>query len=253
MTYRFQDILRMVIPGLYLITLCFILFVWVGWIDVSEGATILSLIKSSFANTMALILPFIGFVIGYIINVVSSYIERIIYKVPKAKRPSAYVLMGKNKNYHIDNLDQLKVKIRIEEVTNDNANKAFQSAKEELRNDENINVFYAQSILARNLAGCQVLFTILCLICLFINWRLSLWWGIGSFLLCAIMVYNWWRQRCVYAKYVFAAYNILKDQSSTSNEKELIDMDVQPFTPETTTSEACPFIAYYKAKHRIQK
>jgi len=253
MTYRFQDILRMVIPGLYLITLCFILFVWVGWIDVSDGSTILSLIKSSFANTMALILPFIGFVIGYIINVGSSYFERIIYRIPKATRPSAYVLKGKNDNYHIDNLNQLKVFIGIDKVDNDKANKAFQSAKEALRNDENINVFYAQSILARNLAGCQVLFTILCLICLFINWRLSLWWGIGSFLLCVIMVYNWWRQRCVYAKYVFAAYNTLEDQSSTSNEKGLIDTDVQPITPEASTSKACPFIAYYKAKQPTQK
>lgn len=253
MTYRFQDILRMVIPGLYLITLCFIFFVWVGWIDVSDRSTILSLIKSSFANTMALILPFMGFVIGYIINVLSSYFERIIYRIPEVTRPSAYVLRGKNKNYHIDNLDQLKGKICIGEVNNDNANKAFQNAKEALRKDENINVFYAQSILARNLSGCQILFTIICIICIFINWRLSLWWGLGSFLLSAIMVYNWWRQRCVYAKYVFAAYNTLKDQSSTSNEKGLIDTDVQPITPEASTSKACPFIAYYKAKQPTQK
>lgn len=249
MTYRFQDILRMVIPGLYLITLCFILFVWVGWIDVSDGSTILSLIKSSFSNTLALILPFMGFVVGYIINVVSSYFERIIYKFPKVTRPSACVLSGKNKNYHIENLDQLICKIRIDEVNNDNANKAFQKAKEALRNDENINVFYAQSILARNLSGCQILFTIICLICIFINWKLSFWWTLGSLLLCVMLVCNWWRQRCVYAKYVFAAYNILEDKSSVGDDNKELGKSVEPLVPEKPSSKICPFIAYYKAKH----
>ena len=257
MTYRFQDILRMVIPGLYLITLCFILFVWVGWIDESLWSTILSLIKSSFANTLALLLPFLGFVIGYLVNVVSSLLERTLYRFNVIKRPSAYVLsvLKENTDYYIGNLDELKVRLNLNgaKVNNLQANTAFQKAKEVLRKDENIIVFLAQSVLARNLAGCQILFTIICFICLFINWRVSLWWGLGSLLLCAIMVYNWWRQRCVYAKYVFAAYNTLEDQSSTSDENKLIDKDIQPLIPEATTSNACPFIAYYKAKYPTQK
>lgn len=254
MTYRFQDILRMVIPGLYFITLCFILFVCVGWIDISTGSTIHSLLKSSFANAMAIILPFMGFVIGYIINVVSSYIERIVYKIPKFIRPSAYVLKGENKNYHIDNLKELKIMLHIGNITNDNANEASQKAKEALHNDENITVFYAQSVLARNLAGCQILFTITCLICIFFDWKLSLIWAGGSLLLGVVMIYNWWRQRCVYAKYVFAAYYIiLEGYSSSSNEKDhnthTDNTSYNPIVSETISSKMCPFIAYYKAKH----
>ena len=141
----------------------------------------------------------------------------------------------------------------VAKVNNQQANTAFQKAKEAMRNDENIIVFLAQSVLARNFAGCQILFTIICICCIIINWQLFLCWGLGSLLLCVIMVYNWWRQRCVYAKYVFAAYNTLEDQSSTSDENKLIDKDIQPLIPEASTSKACPFIAYYKAKYPTQK
>lgn len=258
MTYRFQDILRMVIPGLYLITLCFILFAWIGWIDISKESTIHSLVVSPFANTLAILLPFLGFVIGYLVNVTSSLLERKLYRFNLIKRPSAYVLsdLKENTDYYIGNLDKLKVRIDLNGVTkvnNQQANTAFQKAKEAMRKDDNIIVFLAQSVLARNLAGCQIIFTIICIICIFINWKLSLWWGLGSFLLCAIMVYNWWRQRCVYAKYVFAAYNSLEDPSSAIVEKEQSDKSNNSPAPDTTTPKLCPFIAYFKAKHPTQK
>lgn len=225
MTYRFQDILRMVIPGLYLIALCFILFAWIGWIDISDNSTILSLLKSTFANALALLLPFVGFVIGYLINVMSCYIERKMFTHDLIPRPSAHVLNG-DIDYHIeqDQIDQLKESFGLQgftKIDNEQANKAFQSAKEALRKDENITVFLAQSILARNLAGCQILFTFICLIGLYANLKLSLLWTVASLLLCVVMVYNWWRQRCVYAKYVFAAYNTLEDNSSASAKKLL--------------------------------
>lgn len=224
MTYRIEDILRMVIPGLYLITLCFILFAWIGWIDLSDNSTIRSLVASSFANTLALLLPFIGFVIGYLINVISSCIERMLYKCNMVTRPSAHVINGDD-DYHIEEkqIKQIKEKLNLKDldnVDNDHANKAFQKAKEIMRKDENINVFLAQSVLARNLAGCQILFTLICLCTICVNWRLSLCWIAGSLLLCLVMIYNWWRQRCVYAKYVFAAYGVTLNEKPTEGRQQ---------------------------------
>lgn len=207
MTYRFQEILRLVVPGLYVLFLCFCLVVNTSLIELSTTSTLYKILSSSFSNALAIMLPFIGFVMGYIINTIGSLCERVSYKRGWIKRPSAVILSG-NSKYQVDSLEDIKHELKIDKVTNPNANKAFQMAKEHLyiSGNESISIFYAQSILARNLACGQILITIFSAAVMFKHCDKAFIWVIASLVLSSILLYNWRRQTCVYAKYVFANY-----------------------------------------------
>ena len=163
-------------------------------------------LTSSFANVLVLLLPFIGFVVGYVINILASLCERTVYKKGWITRPSAIILNNSSK-YPVDNLENLKNRLGIIHVDNDSANIAFQKAKEKLSGNEVILTFHSQSILARNLACSQIILTIVCAFSIIKDCKVALIWFIVSLLLSILMVYNWKRQTCVYAKYVFSKYN----------------------------------------------
>ena len=70
MSYRIQEILRMIIPGLYLIAMVLILFlIGGGWGRIATPGqnTIIDLLKGA-SNVVVLLLPFLGFIVGYIIE-----------------------------------------------------------------------------------------------------------------------------------------------------------------------------------------
>ena len=74
MSYRIQEILRMIIPGLYLITMLLVQFlIGGGWgnIPEDERSFILDVLKSV-SGVLVLLLPFIGFVAGYLANSFSN-------------------------------------------------------------------------------------------------------------------------------------------------------------------------------------
>lgn len=80
MTYKISDILRMIIPGLYFITLCLGVSVDLEIIRIDEATPFFKLLTSTFANVIVILLPFLGYIVGYIINICSSYIERVVYR-----------------------------------------------------------------------------------------------------------------------------------------------------------------------------
>lgn len=207
MTYRFQEILRLVVPGLYVLFLCFCLVVNTSLIELTTTSTLYKMLTSTFSNAIAIMLPFLGFVVGYIINTIGSLCERASYKREWIKRPSAVILDG-NSKYQVESLGNIKKELKIDEVTNATANKAFQKAKEVIytSGNESIGIFYAQSILARNLACGQILITIFSAVAMLKNCDKAFLWVVASIVLSSILLYNWRRQTCVYAKYVFADY-----------------------------------------------
>ena len=75
MNYKFQDILKIVIPGLYL---AFAISVVIYMTD-SDGqyvpTELLNMLKTPFANAIAVFLPFGGYIIGYLLNVIASGFE----------------------------------------------------------------------------------------------------------------------------------------------------------------------------------
>lgn len=203
MTYKFSDILRMIIPGLYFITLCLGTSVDLEIIQIDKATPFFKLLTSTFANVIVILLPFLGYIVGYIINICSSYIERVVYRRKIMKRPSQIVL-GFNEDYRLKDVSKILAHYGINEVNEQTAHKAFLLAKEEISQSDRINIHFEQSTFARNIAGTQFLFTVIALVAMFLGGIFSFIGFIYSLLLFLIFFYNWRRQSCVYAKYVFS-------------------------------------------------
>ena len=203
MTYKFTDILRMIIPGLYFITLSLGISVDLEIIRIDEATPFFKLLTSTFANVIVILLPFLGYIVGYIINICSSYIERVVYRRNIMKRPSQIVL-GFNEDYRQKDVSKILAHYGINEVNEQTAHKAFLLAKEEISQSDKINTHFEQSTFARNIAGVQLLFTLIAFASMFFGGLYSLISFVISLLLSLVCLYNWRRQSCVYAKYVFS-------------------------------------------------
>lgn len=203
MTYKFSDILRMIIPGLYFITLSLGISVDLEIIRIDEEPPFFKLLTSTFANVIVILLPFLGYIVGYIINICSSYMERLVYRIKKMKRPSQIVL-GFNEDYRLKDVSKILAHYGINEVNEQTAHKAFLLAKEEISQSDRINTHFEQSTFARNIAGVQLLYTLIAFVSMFFGGLYSLISFVISAVLCVICLYNWRRQSCVYAKYVFS-------------------------------------------------
>ncbi len=203
MTYKFSDILRMIIPGLYFITLSLGISVDLEIIRIDEETPFFKLLTSTFANVIVILLPFLGYIVGYIINIYSSYMERLVYRIKKMKRPSQIVL-GFNEDYRLKDVSKILAHYGINEVDEQTAHKAFLLAKEEISQSDRINTHFEQSTFARNIAGVQLLYTLIAFVSMFFGGLYSLISFVISAVLCVICLYNWRRQSCVYAKYVFS-------------------------------------------------
>lgn len=203
MTYKFSDILRMIIPGLYFITLSLGISVDIEIIRIDKATPFFKLLTSTFANVIVILLPFLGYIVGYIINICSSYIERVVYRRKIMKRPSQIVL-GFNEDYRLKDVSKILAHYVINEVNEQTAHKAFLLAKEEISQSDRINTHFEQSVFARNIAGVQLLFTLIAFASMFFGGLYSLICFVISLLLSLVCLYNWRRQSCVYAKYVFS-------------------------------------------------
>lgn len=193
----------MIIPGLYFITLCLGTSVDLGIIRIDEATPFFKLLTSTFANVIVILLPFLGYIVGYIINICTSYIERVVYRIKKLKRPSQIVL-GFNEDYRLKDVSKILAHYGINEVNEQTAHKAFLLAKEEITQSDRINTHFEQSTFARNIAGVQLLYTLIAFVSMFFGGLYSLISFVISAVLCVICLYNWRRQSCVYAKYVFS-------------------------------------------------
>lgn len=203
MTYKFSDILRMIIPGLYFITLCLGICVDLRIIQIDEATPFFKLLTSTFANVVVMLLPFLGYIVGYVINICSSFMERFVYRRNILRRPSQIVL-GFNEDYRLKNVSKVLSHYNISEVNEQTSHKAFLLAKEEIAQSDRINTHFEQSTFARNIAGAQLVYTLVAFIAMFCGGLYSLISFIVSTVLSFICIYNWRRQSCVYAKYVFS-------------------------------------------------
>ena len=193
----------MIIPGLYFITLCLGVSVDLEIIRIDEATPFFKLLTSTFANVIVILLPFLGYIVGYIINICSSFMERFVYRRNILKRPSQIVL-GFNEDYRLKDVSIILEHYGINEVNEQTAHKAFLLAKEEISQSDRINTHLEQSIFARNIAGAQLVFTLVALVAIFFGGLYSLISFIISLLLFLLCLYNWRRQSCVYAKYIFS-------------------------------------------------
>lgn len=202
MSYRTQEILRMIIPGLYLIAMLLIIFLaGGGWneIDSNDRLTIIDVLKGA-SNVVVLLLPFLGFVAGYVIECIMALGERLLYGLG-LRRPSKVVLMG-SKMYVLGNLEIIKKGLGLgKTITNREAGKALQTAKQSIQR-QTVEMFHDTSIMARNIMGSQLLLVAFTVV---YSEPFSIeFWGMVVMLL--ILSVYWYHRNCIYVKYVLSEY-----------------------------------------------
>lgn len=206
---RIQEMFRYITPGLFLMALILL----IHFEELIEDKTLLEAVKG-FETIIIVLMPFVGFVVGYLIECMMTWVERGLYYV-RISRPSRKVLSGKSELYILD--DEYADAILDGTFVNDNktANKYQQIAKQEVGDNDLVNRYYYQSIMARHILGAQLIASIYWL-GFAGGW--SLWHLVYAVFFIVVLVFFWYHQNCIYMKYLFAEYAkiILSHQKKTS-------------------------------------
>ena len=87
MNYRFQDIMKMIIPGLYLMAMILVL-------EISRSDFVIDTSKlKDLSAIVVLLIPFVGFVVGYFVECITAGLEHVLYALG-FRRPSKNILNG---------------------------------------------------------------------------------------------------------------------------------------------------------------
>lgn len=200
MNYRLQDFIKYIIPGLYIVFFAFI------WNITSPKSHINTKALKDYTSIIILLIPFVGFVIGYFIECLMACIEHIFY-FSGGRRPSYTILNKRCHLYIIAEDDRNKIfrqhKISDSSIDNKSSGKILQIAKQKI-NRENVENFRINSILSRNIFGSQTVLTIIYILIdqqFYIN---KLWYV--SLIFSAIFLIYWIHHNHIYVKYVLAEY-----------------------------------------------
>lgn len=198
MNYRMQDIMKLIIPGLY------VLAFFVGRELLSPNSIIdVSRVKD-FTSIILLLIPFVGFVVGYFLECLMSAIEHLFYYFG-CRRPSKTILDGGIQGvYTLSAKEKILAEHKVsEKITNKKANEILQIAKQSINRDI-VEVFRLNSMLARNIYGGQIIITILYAFISPCFYKDSYFYGLLIISLLFLMF--WIHQMHVYVKYVLAEY-----------------------------------------------
>ena len=203
MESKFQDILKNIIPGCFLlVSIALISF----FTDITFVTNIIKNTISLPVELLVLFLPFIFFLTGYINDIISSQVEYWIYEIVDS--PSYLILNNKTYRYRIVSLDKLKQLLQIDEnvilIKSEEAYKKFQKANQMKINNEEINEFYMSYIFSRNLMISSYIALLYSLIILAVEKGLSeLFCLIFIFVLVSLFTHRWTQRAKYYTKKVF--------------------------------------------------
>lgn len=198
MNYRLQDIMKMIIPGLYLMALV------LGYEFLCSDFDIDTAKLKDLSAIVVLLIPFVGFVVGYFVECITAGLEHGWYALG-GRRPSKNILEGSS-IYPVADIEKIKTKHQISNgsITNDKANEALQAAKQSIPNKEVVEPYRNNAALARNIFGAQLIFTVLLAVLLDIFYT-EVYWYLSLVVLLAFLGY-WIHHNHVYVKYVLAEY-----------------------------------------------
>lgn len=198
MNYRLQDLIKLIIPGLYVVA-----FV-VGWQHLfSNNTTNISKIKD-YTSIIVLLIPFVGFIVGYFVECAMSALEHLFYLLG-GRRPSKTILCkGLWSLYVLNSVNKICSKHRISgTISNAKANEILQIAKQNI-DREKVEVFRLNSMLARNIFGSQLFLTIL------YGFASDYFYKDGYFYISLavslLFFLYWFHHTHIYVKYVLAEY-----------------------------------------------
>lgn len=199
MTYRWQEIIKILIPGFYL------LFGIGISVLINHNAFDQGMVDTvgKLSAILLVLLFFAAFVVGYINEIISGGLEYLMYHwgIP---RPSRLILNNRFTRFQIvRNLD-LRNKLGLQRngfVDNGKSAKALAQAKQSI-NMDGCQEFYYQSVLSRNLFFAHLFTSIIMFFVLGCSWLLFVFTVSVGLLLC----WQWWKMNLVYVKKIFSEY-----------------------------------------------
>ena len=199
MSYRWQETMKILIPGFYIIC-----SIGIGYFcthyqidkDMCE-----SISKISAILIMLILLG--AFIVGYINEIISGGIEYVLYCCG-LPRPSRLVLNNSFKRFSLEKNRDLRHKLQQLEtgfIDNTKAAKGLTQAKQATEIDK-YQEFYYQSVLARNLFFGHLFTSVLLAIIIGCSWALLL----SILIIAALLCWQWWKMNLVYVKKIFIEY-----------------------------------------------
>ena len=199
MTYRWQEILKILIPGFYLL-----FGVGISCL-ITQNALDKEFIETvgKLSVILLVLLFFAAFVVGYINEIISGGLEYLMYHwgIP---RPSRLVLNNSFTRFQIVRNNDLRNKLSLPRegsVDNVKSAKALAQAKQSINMDV-CQEFYYQSVLSRNIFFAHLFTSIIMFFILGWSWWLLLFAVSVGLLLC----WQWWKMNLVYVKKSFSEY-----------------------------------------------
>ena len=203
MEYKFQDILKNIIPGFYIILGLIILFYIGGYIDLE----FVNRVKFVPEEIALFFIPLVFYIVGYVNDILSSYFEYQLYQY-FYQRPSELLLNAKKKRYTLLYLSKINKKLDLSSkvISKEEAYQAFQRAN--ILKDSNDNIiaeFYVSYIFARNLmtANVIIVFTALVFMISFGQYCMFMSVFFVYAILSILFIYRWRQKAIYYSKRVF--------------------------------------------------
>lgn len=211
MNYRFQEIMKMVVPG-FLLIIFISLFNSAYQIELyGEIGKVSKSIKPIPDTIMVVVLPFVAFLVGYIVNMLASFGERYSYKWKIIDRPS-HKLLKKETLFTKEQRKKLVGLINHPDEYNicrEQAGHIFKKVKEIHKKSHDVDEFYYQSIMARNILGAYTIglfYGVITVIVKDITFGEYGWlWGVSVFLWICLYL-QWGRNNKTYARRLISEY-----------------------------------------------
>lgn len=199
MNYRWQETIKILIPGFYLtigILACLLVAdnpFGYGWIDIAEKLSVYILV----------LLLFVAFIVGFVNEVISGETENLMYRLG-VPRPSLLILKNVFCRYCVYDITKLKEKLSIdsdERLDNEKAAAYLRKAKQSI-DMEKCKELYYQSVLSRNLFIAHLIVAFLILIFVSFSFKILFF----LLVLFVLLGWQWWKMNMVYVKNIFVEF-----------------------------------------------
>ena len=204
MNYRWQETIKILIPGFYL-TICMLVCLLVADNPLGNG---LYLVAEKLSVYVLVLLLFVAFIVGFVNEVVSGEIEYLMYRLG-VPRPSLLILKNVFCRYCVYDISKLKEKLSIdhdERINNEKAATCLRKAKQSI-DMEICKELYYQSVLSRNLFVAHLIVAFLILIFVSFSFKILFF----LLVLSVLLGWQWWKMNMVYVKNIFVEFLRSKD------------------------------------------
>ena len=204
MSYRWQETIKILIPGFYL-TIGMLVCLLVADNPFENG---LFLVAEKLSVYILVLLLFVAFIVGFVNEVISGEIEYLMYRLG-VPRPSLLILKNVFCRYCVYDISKLKEKLSIdhdERIDNEKAATCLRKAKQSI-DMEICKELYYQSVLSRNLFVAHLIVTFLILIFVSFSFKIIFF----LLVLSVLLGWQWWKMNMVYVKNIFVEFLGSKD------------------------------------------